>query len=269
MAAEQAPGCRKAADSGHAVLAGRLSRPREALERTFLKFMGVRQPPVPVFKEQHVRPVGTQYLTEARLSVHLRDSPWSTSVLRKKGHYTLRSGQVLEARNGGERPQSSTRWPQLKESRTRWRTLPLEVGTMRLVQSTRGFAAIFSGHPLRRLLRALLWSLNDALFYACDETDICGFIGEEIRDLPCREPQLIWGTDSIKRVPQALETAMCRQEFDGSQASDGRHVTLQDFAADVAKINWSEVIAGCKANCETPEPASEMLNMLGRGKACV
>ena len=104
---------------------------------------------------------------------------------------------------------------------------------------------------------------------ACEETDICGFIGEEIRDLPCREPQLIWDTDSIKRVLQALETAMCRPEFDGSQASDGRHVTLQDFAADVAKINRSEVIAGCKANCETPEPASEMLNMLGRGKACV
>ena len=203
---------------------------------------------------------GVQFWTEARLSVHLRDTPRCSNLLRSQGF-------IAPATRPGH---GSKEWRRLETEQytpapTAHQAEPLEgpAGLLWCDEATEAYKTICA-----RLFDQAAWPtvavatsaivqvLEQFPLFAMEEHDICDLISREMHELQEAE-MLPWDSDSVTTVNDALRAALQRSECKPASEEDNGP-TLLEFVAEVANIDWKAAVSDV---CVTPNLTSEQLDI--------
>ena len=204
------------------------------------------------------RACGTQFWSEARLSVHLRDTPRCSALLRSKGMI------VSETRPG----HGSKEWRRLEVEQ--FTPAPTEQQFEPLCETTTvpwsdeaqaAYKAVCSAlldqaqwEATKDAAETVVAVFRKAPLFAAEDQDICDCVLSDIRDLQLAD-SLPWDADSTLVVENALKQAAIRPDYRPADDEDSG-LSLLEFAKSVANIDWRDVVSDC---CETPDLASETL----------
>ena len=196
--------------------------------------------------------------------MHLRDTPWCSNSLRSQGLFApqprpgfgSREWRRLETEQYTPAPTEKVLEPTGDGSHHRWSD-----------EAASAYRAIcgelFEAHSWSDadgLVRAIVGVLSSVPLYASEECDVCDYIAGEVRELRGLDPQLLWDEMSTEIVLQALETAPLSPRAAISECCE-RSNTLQDFKAEIAAIQWEQIVRGCSFDRETPEATPEILEI--------
>ena len=207
---------------------------------------------------------GTQYWSETRLAVHLRDNPWCSNALRDQGllapstrpGFGSREWRKLETEQYTPAPTEKVVEPQGDGSGHRW--------SAEAENAYRAICGLLFEAPswliADDLVSAIIEVFAGVPLYAAEENDVCSYIAGEVRDLQGSDPQLLWDAESIEVVLRGLAEAPSVPRAPAIDSCDCGD-TLQDFSVELAKVQWDAIVRGFLSDCVTPETTPEVLEI--------
>ena len=203
---------------------------------------------------------GVQFWTEARLSVHLRDTPRCSNMLRSQGLVT----SVVRPGHG------SKEWRRLEVEQytpapTAHQAEPLDghAGPRWCDEATDAYRTICTklfDKPAWPTVAEATSVISNVLeqfpLFVMEEHDICDLISREMHELQEAE-MLPWEGGSMENVDTALRAALQRSECKPASDEDAG-LTLLEFMDEVVNIDWKAAVSDV---CVTPNLTSEQLDI--------